>query len=43
MIQRVAMHAADEDILVTIVVVVADGYAGIEAGASKASLRGDIA
>ena len=36
------MHAADEDVLVTVVVVVADRHAGIVASSGEARFRGDV-
>jgi hypothetical protein len=41
-VERVAVHAAHEDVLVAVVVVVADGDAGVVAGARQAGLRGDV-
>ena len=41
-VERVAMNAADEDVLVAVVVVVANGHAGIVAGAREARFLGDV-
>ena len=35
MVERVAVHSADEDILVAVVVIISDGYAHIETGAGQ--------
>ena len=41
-VERVVMHAGDEDVGMAIVVVVADGHADVEAGAGEAGCVGDV-
>ena len=42
MIKRVAIYAAHEDVLVAVIVVIADRHAGIVSGSGQARLRGDV-